>query len=332
MRFFRLLSGILLWGLLSAYSSGENQAFILLSPAEVVVTGNAAAATTLVVKGAVPSVSENPGTELVTFNLTTGAELLCLDGVIFLSEASTPNGGKYSGEKIRQAELRIGLNDVTVGWPGASPLYQLKILRLPLFNDLAKVDERGSILALAALGALPGDLPHAYNPRRLVRRQELAAAILHLQGFAAPALRGVLDEIDLLANQGVIVGYPDGLLRANADLTKGELALTLARLLDLPLRAARTQSIVNREHWADPAIGALVRSGLYVQSDFVPRDGGVTKAHLAELLARLPQVSERIRALADYQDVSLPLPSGGGHVQPDTARDLRLFGEIIYSQ
>jgi hypothetical protein len=240
------------------------------------------------------------------------------------------NGEEYSGEKIeRQIDLVVGLNELTIGLPEQPQMHKFKILRLSSFDDLQTEPARDSIIAVATLGLMPGDYPRRFNPRRAVSRQEMAEVILRLQNNdRAQTWSGAFAAADLLSSDGILIGFPDGLLRPAGHLTKGQLALALARLLGLPLREPRQHSIVSREHWADPAVAALADTALYDSGDFSPRSATVSRAYLAVLLARLPQIDERIKALYFYEDLRLELPQRTNYWQrPRPENDLLLFEE-----
>jgi hypothetical protein len=235
--------------------------------------------------------------------------LLLVDGTLKNAKVFMLNGEEYTvstDQKIhRYVDLSVGLNDLLVGLPEQPELYALKILRLQKFNDIAREKDKDSIIAIATLGYMGGDYPLRFNPRRTVSRQEMAAVVVRMNKYSEPIMRGILDEVDILSNQGILKGFPDGLMRPDEKLTKGQLAVVLARLLELPVRESRAYSIVSQEHWADPSIVALTNSGLYAQTEFVPRNTAVTKAELAALLARLPIVQSRVAALYAYDDAMI---------------------------
>ena len=267
-----------------------------------------------------------------TANVTTTQSRLTVSGTLRDASIYVLNGEEYAGEKIeRQIDLALGLNELTVGLPAQPQIYKFKILRLSSFDDIQAEPAKDSIIAVATLGLLSGDYPRRFNPRRAVSRQEIAEVILRLQNNdSARTWRGVFAATDFLANDGILIGFPDGRLRPAAPLTKGQLALALARLLGLPLREARQRSIVSREHWADPAVAALADTALYDSADFSPRGATVSRAYLAAMLARLPQVNERIKALYFYEDLRLELPLRTNYrPQPRPERDLLLFEEAV---
>jgi hypothetical protein len=263
-----------------------------------------------------------------TANLTTTQAQLTVSGTLRNASAYVLNGEEYSGQEIeRQVDLIVGLNDLIIGLPAQPQLHRFKILRLSSFDDIHTEPARDSIVAVATLGLMSGDYPRRFNPRRVVSRQELAEIIVRLQNSSPRVWRGAFAEADLLSNDGILIGFPDGRLLPNERLTKGQLALVLARLLGLPLREARQRSIVSREHWADPAVAVLADTALYNSADFSPRGETVSRAYLAAMLARLPQINERIKALYFYEDLRLELPPRTNYRQPRSDRDILLFEE-----
>jgi len=273
-----------------------------------------------------------------TGNLTTLETSLTVKAVLLSGRDYLFNGEEYTldaGQNIEiLLELFIGLNDLTLGLPEHPELYKYKILRLPKYDDIAEEKRLNSIVAIAALGYMSGDYPHRFNPTRNVSLQEAAAVVVRLEKNAEPILRGALDEVDILINQGLFRGSPDGRTRPDEKLTKGQLALILSRLLALPVRKARPDSIDNQEHWAEPAIIALGGTGLYEKSEFTPRDAPVTKAELADALYRLPSINAQARALYAYEDTlketDLTVRQKSGQPLP-LNNDRLLFEEAVRS-
>jgi hypothetical protein len=266
-----------------------------------------------------------------TANLTTTQSSLLVSGTLHDATAYVLNGKEYSGPKIeQQIDLDVGLNELIIGLPEQPQMHKFKILRLSSFDDISAEPQRESIVAVTTLGLMSADYPRRFNPQRTVSRQEMAEIILRLQNNTPQVWRGAFNEIDILSNDGILIGFPDGRLRPSGQLTKGQLALVLARLLGLPLREAQQHGIINREHWADPAVAALADTALYNNADFSPRGETVSRAYLAALLARLPQVNERIKALYFYEDLRLELPPRTNYrPKPRSDRDLLLFEEAV---
>jgi hypothetical protein len=278
-----------------------------------------------------------------TANLTTTDARLLVSGTLKHGSVYVLGGEEHTaaGQKIsREVELSVGLNDLLLGTPEQPEVYKLKILRLVKYDDIAGEKAQDSIVAVSTLGYMSGDYPQKFNPKRAVSRQEMAAVVVRINKYSEPVLRGILDEVDILSNQGILKGFPDGLMRPDEKLTRGQLALVLARLLELPLREPRPYTIVSYEHWADPAILALERTGMYKQAEFTPRGAPVTKAELAGLLGRLPQVNSQRAALYAYEETPAEIIHSSYQQTPllpaltaEQARssDRLLFEEILRS-
>jgi len=204
--------------------------------------------------------------------------------------------------------IHLGLNDIIFDLSGVSGNQEVrKILRVASFADIADSPYKLQIEQLATLGFIKEDYPDKFNPKRTVMRKEVASIVTQVENIGIPlALKGVWQAIDLLFNQGIIKGFPGGEILPNRKISRGELAAIIARLMDLELdRNKSTGYSLAKKHWAYPAVTALAETGVYQQEDFLPYKALVTKEELADRIARLPKVQDKITSLLNFEDVEI---------------------------
>jgi hypothetical protein len=219
------------------------------------------------------------------------------------------NGEEYQTSAnhrfLLSVDVHVGLNDITVALPGNKQKQVLKILRLVAFKDLDGSPYKKDIVDLATLGLIRGDYPDRFSPKREVSRAELATLIVNSKRTTRRPfqLRGVIDDVDILSSQGIMIGFPGGELRPQGQLTRGQLAVVLARMQNLAIATTtRKYSYLSQEHWAESAVQALTATGLYSSEEFAPRNASVTKEEMAGLLARLPMVKGQIESLYSFEE------------------------------
>lgn len=245
-----------------------------------------------------------PEDRLVTTAVIVKAEGKVLRGDRYIlngEEYQLPSDGNFQQEVI----LALGINDVTLAIPGYRKKLIHKVLRLADFKDIDDSLYKNQITNIATLGYIKGDYPDRFNPRRFVSRAEMAALVIKINRFTLPlSMKGIWSDADILASQGILRGFPDGLLKADEKLTKAQVAMVIARLqnIDVDTQAA---GVFAAEHWSEGAVSGLVSSGLYTAEDFSPRNALVTKEELVDLFSRLPAVQKSIDKMLNFDETGL---------------------------
>ncbi|MBU0580032.1 MAG: S-layer homology domain-containing protein, partial [Candidatus Margulisbacteria bacterium] len=203
--------------------------------------------------------------------------------------------------------LGIGQNDIIVSVQNYPVKVLRRVLRLKSFIDVKTPPIKDPIEYLATLGFLDEDYDGYFKPERDVTRQEVATMLVKMRNISLPiTMRGIWEDIDLAASQGLIVGFPDGLFRASEKLTKAQLAVILARFENLPIQQKSSLPLAQRylaqEHWAAGAVQALVNTGLYKAEEFSPLSGYVTKEDLVAAFYKTSYVQRRVNNMLNFVD------------------------------
>ncbi len=100
------------------------------------------------------------------------------------------------------------------------------------------------------------------------------------------------DAIHKLIEQGIITGYPDGLLHPDEIITRGEFSTLLARTLDENIASSNQTNIFKniKGHWAEKNILYLVSENIVEEEDykkkhFEPNDP-ITRLEMVKMLVR----------------------------------------------
>ena len=83
------------------------------------------------------------------------------------------------------------------------------------------------------------------------------------------------DVINQLANEGVIAGYPDGLVHPDNIITRSEFSVLVARTIDLTASDDEVLDIAFtdiKDHWAEKDIKALVAEDIIEEHDYSTLD------------------------------------------------------------
>lgn len=100
------------------------------------------------------------------------------------------------------------------------------------------------------------------------------------------------EAINILAEKGVIAGYPDGLVHPDNIITRAEFAALIARTLELPKPADKDIIIHFTDisgHWSEPDVEALVIAGIIQKGDFSNKflpDEPITRMEMIRMLVR----------------------------------------------
>lgn len=172
------------------------------------------------------------------------------------------------------------------------------------FNDLSQTGAWAidPVELLAGAGVLEGVDGRRFEPDRAITRAEftklLARAFLLPAGDSNPAFTDVTGTewyagcITAAAGAGLVQGYDDQTFRPNSNITREELAVILARALDLLDAPASAGPNFNDagliSPWAKESLAAVVAKGLaggYPDGSFRPQEP-VTRAECAAMVYR----------------------------------------------
>lgn len=168
----------------------------------------------------------------------------------------------------------------------------------PVFADVPLDATHGAaITTLATHGHVSGFTDGNFKPQATITRGHAATIIANLFGLDGPAVTDVFADtagtthatgIAALAAAGVADGFTDGTFRPSAAITRGQVAMLLARVLDVDMQTAETgSSFADISGRADaPAIAVLHEQGLvagFADGTFRP-DLPMTRAQFASLL------------------------------------------------
>ncbi|MEK5233390.1 S-layer homology domain-containing protein [Lysinibacillus sp. FSL K6-0232] len=171
------------------------------------------------------------------------------------------------------------------------------------FTDIAGHWAEDYIMRAAAKGIVSGYPDGTFKPNHPVTRAEftvMLAGALKLEGQGAALTFTDHDQIGGWAKQavaqavqaGIVDGYNDGSFRPNAQITRVEIAVMIARALKLQLNANTTTGFADDEaipQWAKGAVEAIRKLGIVDGrggNRFVPNETA-TRAEATVMLLRL---------------------------------------------
>jgi hypothetical protein len=100
------------------------------------------------------------------------------------------------------------------------------------------------------------------------------------------------EAIQILADKGIISGYPDGLVHPDAIITRGEFASLIARTMELPEPNENEVNISFTDiagHWSAQQVEALIIAGVIQKDDFGMKfqpDKPITRMEMIRMLVR----------------------------------------------
>ena len=134
--------------------------------------------------------------------------------------------------------------------------------------------------------------------------------------------------IGLLAQRGILTGFPDGTFRPNAPVTRAEFSTMLEKAFDRPGNLQALQfSDVPLEYWASSAIAKSVQTGFmrgYPEGDFRPEQQ-IPKVQIFVALAsglNLLNPSDSTKVVSYYQDAEQIPPYGVDRVAAATNNNM----------
>lgn len=156
------------------------------------------------------------------------------------------------------------------------------------FADVIRGDEKEAVADLTALGRVEGYADGSFRPRATVNRAELLKMLLTEQAQAAPETPCFSDvpaeawfapSVCSGRRAGIVVGYPDGTFRPEAEVTVAEGLSMMVRAMHI--RVDPTES----EPWTERFETAAQQEGLIDRAAYHPHQR-LTRGLAAVLLSR----------------------------------------------
>jgi hypothetical protein len=103
-----------------------------------------------------------------------------------------------------------------------------------------------------------------------------------------PSHHWAAEEIGYLSDLGVITGYGNGLFGANDSIKRGDAAIMIARILELDTKEVKKPSFtdVPANHYAYPAIAAVVEAGIFQDGNKFNPNQSLTRAEMAKIMVK----------------------------------------------
>lgn len=139
------------------------------------------------------------------------------------------------------------------------------------------------------------------RPDGNITREEIAAVLHRVKGYEESAATGKVfpdveadrwsaDEIEKMASEQIIIGYPDGDFRPEGNLTRAEFATLIYRFAELKSEDGDNYlSDLYDTHWAYKEIKALCDAGLvegYEDGSFRP-ENNITRAEVMTVINKI---------------------------------------------
>lgn len=220
-------------------------------------------------------------------------------------------------------DLQEGENVITLivqAENGSRQTYTLTIERrspqavdqdLPLisFSDIVNHWAENYIQHAATKGIVSGYPDGTFKPNHPVTRAEFTVMLieaLQLKGTGAALTFTDTAQIGAWAKQsaaravqsGIITGYADGSFRPDAQITRAEMAVMIARAMQLPMESGASTVFADDAdipHWARGAVEAIRKLGVVNgrgDNRFVPHDTA-TRAEATVMLLRLLEQQQK---------------------------------------
>ncbi len=172
----------------------------------------------------------------------------------------------------------------------------------------------GSVSKAAKLGIVSGYANGTFRPNAPVTRAEFSAMIARAFGIEPAVSSASFGDtrsswaagyIGALSDLGVVAGYSDNSFKPNAKISRAEMAVMIARVInlsELPAAAAPASfSDVGSDHWAAGVIDQAVSAGLLngaSASSFAP-DKNASRAEAITLIVRTLASDASVKSLLE---------------------------------
>ncbi|MCU6794424.1 cadherin-like beta sandwich domain-containing protein [Paenibacillus sp. WQ 127069] len=176
-------------------------------------------------------------------------------------------------------------------------------LKLLNFSDISGHWAETNIKQAVSAGIVSGYPDDTFKPDRTVTRAEFAVMLMN--GLKLPDKGAVLTFIDTekigswaqkavaqSAQAGIVSGYEDGTFRPDAEITRQEMAVMIARTLGLSIQTSTTTGFADDKdipEWAKGAVGAMRKLGVIEgkgANAFAPNDK-TTRAEAVTVLLKM---------------------------------------------
>jgi spore germination protein YaaH len=172
----------------------------------------------------------------------------------------------------------------------------------PYFTDIEGNWAKDDILSVAQKGWMVGTAPNRFSPEKLLTRAEAATILVRFLGLTGdgeshaftdvPFNHWARKEIEIAAQQGIMVGVKEGIFAPDQFITREEMAIILSRILgeeNSQNNGLNPFKDVNETDWSYPYILATYQKGIfqgYKDGTFRPKEN-VARDQMAALMNRI---------------------------------------------
>jgi hypothetical protein len=219
--------------------------------------------------------------------------------------------------------VKVGKNSVMVeGLDNGDKLYsadRLRILRLNTYPDVNKAYWASEQIGyIGTLGIIKGYPNGSFKPEGNITRAELSALLVRTRIGSddkvpaattlvfkdVPLKHWAVKYVNLAASQGIVTGYPGGLFKPGANITRAEGLAMIARFGGVtPIQAPPSFSDIKGSHWAAPIIAGAEQAGLlsFLKGKPFEPNKKLTRAEAVEMLYRTKPVASLVSDLLNFE-------------------------------
>ncbi|ULO05929.1 S-layer homology domain-containing protein [Paenibacillus sp. 19GGS1-52] len=216
-------------------------------------------------------------------------------------------GGKISGNKIT-VDSNHFTKFAVLAVDEATEMPTIDVPTEINFSDVAGHWAEASIKQAVSIGMVKGYLDGTFQPNRTVTRAEFAVMLMNVLKtqdagaqltFTDTAKIGAWAQtaIAQAVQAGMITGYEDGAFRPNAEITRAEMAVILAKALGKSTEVKLTfrfSDDLNIPAWAKSSVEFVTQAGIVQgkgHNEFAPQDPATRAEAVTVLLKILAQLS-----------------------------------------
>ena len=267
-------------------------------------------------------------TKLITKEvfMPTSIEVTTIDGLIDLTLNGNSMPYTAYGSFETSVKLELGRNVLLVealATPESIAAKNLaRVLRYTPFNDTyEKHWAIRPIAFMSSFGIINGYPDNTYKPERTITRAELVTLLMKTKPYEidlstaevvfkdVKASHWAATYIEMAANSGLVLGYPDGTFKPKKPITRAEGVTVLTRFAEI--EQARVVDLVpfpdlKEDYWANQYISKAKAVGMLdylVKQNFDPNTA-FTRAEAAEVLYRTPIIQKKVDRFWETGDTS----------------------------